>query len=173
MNNRQRVIDMLLKILGSPYQYTQKDLALLYNKSKDTIREDLKAIEAIGIHKEFDKPYYRIALLPDRRFKELSYLQPLTETERGRLSRLINDNFGSSKEAMYLNKKLESLYDFQKLGLRALRKPNLEKIDQLESAKNKQQQVVLKNYRSNSNTLSDRNIEAFHIEPELDTIQGL
>jgi predicted DNA-binding transcriptional regulator YafY len=122
------------------------------------------------LHQE-EKPPYRLAIVPDRRLKELQRLMPLTEEERARVRSILSREL-SGKDALYYNNKLDSLYDFQKLGLRALRRPELEKIDRLESAKKQRQQVILEKYRSNSNTIRDRRIEPFHIDPELDTLQA-
>ncbi len=68
-------------------------------------------------------------------------------------------------------KKLESLYDFQQLGIRALRRPELNKIDKLESAKKNKQCIILENYKSNSNKTGDRLVECFHINHEAGMIQ--
>ncbi|NJL77346.1 MAG: WYL domain-containing protein [Saprospiraceae bacterium] len=73
---------------------------------------------------------------------------------------------------MYIEGKLANLYNFQELGLRALRRPALDKIDNLNLAMKERKSVVLKNYRSNSGTLKDRLVEPFHLDVELDTLQA-
>jgi len=169
MTPRERVLKVLLRILAHPYRFTKRALADHFEVSKDTIKDDIKAMVNIGLHFHQDNKH-RCAIIPDRQFKELKHLQSLNEDDQA----TINDALArhcSSKDALYLKNKLSSLYDFQRLGIRALRRPALERIDTLEQAKNQKQLVILKNYRSNSNTIRDRRVEVFHIDPELDTIQ--
>ena len=173
MTPRERIIRILLKLLAHPYRYTRRDLANEFNQGNlEAINGDIRELKYadIGLHQE-EKPPYRLAIIPDRRLKELQRLMPLTEEERARVRTMINKEL-SAKDALYFNNKLDSLYDFQKLGLRALRRPELEKIDRLETAKKHKTQVILEKYRSNSNTIQDRRIEPFHIDPELDTLQA-
>lgn len=170
MTPRERVIRVLLRILANPYRYTRRDLANYFKVSKDAMDEYVQAIQGAGLNYEQDK-HHRCAVLPDKAFKELQYLQSLSESEIARVGSLINQYIGG-RDGLYLNKKLESLYDFQRLGIRALRKPALELIDRLELAKKKKLQVVLEQYRSNSNDISDRIVEPFHIDPEINMLQA-
>lgn len=55
----------------------------------------------------------------------------------------------------------------------ALRRPALERINQLEAACRQKRIAILENYRSNSsNEIKDRLVEPFRIDPELDTLQA-
>lgn len=174
MTPRERTLRILVKLLAHPYRFTRQDLANEFNDGqKEAIEGDIKALKAsdIGFHQE-KKPPYRMAIIPDRRLKELKRLLPLNEDDRLRIRGLLTQ-YMSEKDALYLNNKLESLYDFQKLGLRALQRPALEKIDLLENALQKKKQVRIERYHSNnSNSISDRQVEPFHIDPELDTLQA-
>ena len=173
MKPRERIIRILLKLIRNPYTLTRKDLANEFNDGMvDAITGDIEALKNanIGFEQE-QKPPYRMAIIPDHHLKELKHLIPLTDADRAKISRALHQ-FSSSKDALYLTNKLDSLYDFQKLGLRALRRPALEKIDRLEASKVKEQQVIIEKYRSNSNTIKDRRVEPFHIDPELDTLQA-
>ncbi len=167
---RERNILVLLRILAYPYRYTKKELAKHFEVSKDTIKDDIQAIINVGIHFEQDSKY-RCAVIPDQQFKELKHLQSLTIEERTIIGNAV-DRSCSSKDALYLKNKLASLYNFQKLGIRALRRPALERIDALENAKKQKLQVVLANYKSNSNSIKDRLVEPFLVDPELDTLQA-
>lgn len=175
MKPRERVLRVLLLLLSRPYRYTRKELCDHFNIGKDGIDDDITAIRAADINFVQDKRkgFYRCAIIPDTYCKELTHLQTLTELERSKISNLLHRHMGSSKEATYLTKKLESLYDFQQLGLNALRRPALERLDNLEHAKKHKKQVVLINYRSNSNIIKDRQVEAFDIKADLDTVQAL
>jgi predicted DNA-binding transcriptional regulator YafY len=170
MTPRERAIRVLLRILSHPYRYTKRDLAEHFEVSKDTIKEDIIAIQNTGLHFEQDSKY-RCAVIPDRQFKELKHLQSLTEDDRFKIGEALNHRL-SSKDALYLKNKLASLYNFQQLGLRALRRPALERIDALEKAKKQKLLVILEKYKSNSNSIRDRLVEPFHIDPELDTLQA-
>ena len=170
---RERIIRILIKLIRNPYKFTRKDLADEFNEGNvGAIDGDVKALKNanVGFDQE-TKPPYRMAIIPDHQLKELKHLIPLTESDRAKISRALYQ-FSTSKDAQYLTNKLESLYDFQKLGLRALRQPALEKIDRLEAGKANEHQVIIEKYRSNSNTIKDRRVEPFHIDPELDTIQA-
>jgi len=173
MTPRERVIRVLMKIISNPYRFTRKDLADTFNNGNvGAISDDIVILKNINIgFVQEKKPPYRIAIIPDHHLKELKHLLPLTEEDRAKISRALHQ-FSSKKDAMYLNNKLSSLYDFQKLGLQALRRPALEKIDRLEAGKVHEHQVIIENYRSNSNTIKDRRVEPFHIDPELDTLQA-
>lgn len=171
MTPRERVIKVLLRILAHPYRYTRRDLAQYFGKSKDTIIEDITAIRNVGLSIEYDTDnQHRLAILPDREFKELRHLQPLSDEDKSRISGALR--YIPEREAIYLRKKLESLYDFQQLGLRALRKPALDRIDRLALALKNREQVILENYRSRSNQIRDRLVEPFHVDPEKDTLQA-
>ena len=169
MKPRERTIRVLLRILANPYRYTKRDLADHFNMSKDAISEYIDALVNAGLH--FDQKKYKCAILPKREFKELQYLQSLNKEDRLKIGDALN-RFASAKEALYLKKKLESLYNFQQLGLRALRRPHLDKIDILERAKKNKLAVTLEKYRSNSNSIKDRLVEPFLIDVELDTLQA-
>lgn len=169
---KERMVRLLLYILANPYRYTRKDLATYCQMSKDTIDDYFDSFKNIPELRLDHDNHWRYALLPDQHFRELQYLQSFTEEEHGRIHRLINQ-YLSERDALYLSKKLGSLYDFQKLGIRALRRPALERIDQLEAAKRQKRIVILENYRSNSsNAIRNRIVEPFHIDVELDTLQA-
>lgn len=173
MTPRERVIKVLLRVLSAPYQYTKKDLCEYFGVSLDQIKKDLYAIRKTGLEVDIKHiNQYKIGILPDYNFKELRYLQPLSDADKAQIARAL-DYLSNSKDKMYLAKKLDRLYDFQQLGLRALRRPALERIDRLVQAKNRKQCVILENYRSSSSgTIRNRLVEPFHIDPEKDTLQA-
>ncbi len=171
MKPRERVISLMLRILAHPYRFTRRDLMQHFGVSLDTVNDDINAIRSLGLTVEHEpERQYRLAILPDRTFKELKHLQPLSDEDKARINQALN--YVSGKEALYLKKKLESLYDFQQLGLRALRKPALERLDRLAKAQKERLQVVLENYKSRSNQIRDRRVEPFMVDPEKDTVQA-
>lgn len=170
MTSNERIVRLILLLLYRPYIYTKKALSIYFEISEDRIDNDFKVLRNIAIH--FDKDaQHRYAILPQKEFKELSYLQPLTEADRGKIKDALYRVFGE-KDAMYIEGKLTSLYNFQELGLRALRQNSLDKIDQLKAAQKNRKRVVLEQYQSNSGTVRDRLVEPFYLDVEMDTLQA-
>ena len=171
MTPSERTVKVLLRILSAPFTYTKKDLAQYFGyRVKDNINRDLQAIRNAGLKVVQDRPHYRCAIEPDREFKELRHLQALSDEDRAQIKHALR--ISSSRDAHYLGQKLDTLYDFQQLGLRALRRPVLDRLGHLEVAKKQKRRVILEQYRSNSNEVRDRQVEPFHIDPELDTLQA-
>lgn len=173
MKARERIVRLLLYVLAKPNKYTLKDLAKYFKVSIDTIEADIDFLEYAGISvkKERKGRANVFAIEVNDGFDELRYLQPLSEQDIASIHHGLNYLTDNTK-SFYLKKKLNTLYDFQKLGLNALRKPNLERINQLEKAIKSKKLVTLKNYKSNSNDIRDREVEVFLISPEIDTIQA-
>ncbi len=169
MKPRERVIRILLKMLRYPFQFTKRQLAQEFNVSIDTVSEDFLSIREAELEIDSDRQN-RYAVLPNQEFRELKFLQPLTDADKARIDGVLK--YVSNKDALYLKKKLDSLYDFQQLGLRALRRPALEKIEKLTAARNGKKQVVLENYRSRSNDIRNRLVEPFHLNADIDTLQA-
>jgi len=169
MTPRERALRVLLRLLAHPYRITRRELAQHFGKSLDAINEDITAIRNVGLTIEQDAQY-RLAVLPEREFQELRHLQPFSEADKARIASTFR--YLPEGEAMYLRKKLDSIYDFQRLGLRALRKPALERLDCLESAQKRGLQVILENYRSRSNRIRDRRVEPFYLDSEKETLQA-
>ena len=169
MKPRERTLLMLLRILSAPYRYTRRDLEQHFGLSKDAVEEYLGVFKNVGLEIDWDEQY-RYAVLPDRQFKELRHLQPLTDADKALIKNALRTL--SEREQLYIKNKLDSLYDFQQLGLRVLRRPALERIDRLTKAMNERCQVILENYRSRSNNTRDRRVEPFHLDPEKDTLQA-
>ena len=167
MTPREKIIKLLLKILAHPYRFTRKELADSIEVDESNLKKYITSLKNVGLHYEQDSQH-RAAILPQRGFKELERLQFLTESDRSKIAFALS-KLGSDKDVPYIRKKLESLYDFQQLGIRALRRPELDKIDKLEAAKKQQRQVILINYRSNSNKTKNRTVECF----DIDTVAGM
>lgn len=169
-----RAIKLIQTVLAQPETYTKKELMQKLGMSVDEMRGAIKAIKEADLNWIQEKgKYYRCSIIPNAKFDELRHLQPLTEEEKAKISRVLHDSMGSNREADLLMRKLGSLYDFQKLGLQALRQPELAKLDRLEHSKKHKKRVILTNYRSNSNDTRDRKVQVFHISYSLNTVQAL
>ena len=108
---------------------------------------------------------------PNRAPLELERLQPLSTEDRQYIFEQLEQH-GEAVKNKKIRAKLESLYDFQQLGLEALRRPAIERYEALEKARVNMRQVILKQYRSNSNEIRDRQVEPFKIDAKLDTLQA-
>ena len=165
----QRIVRLLLRLLRQPYRYTRRELEEAYGISENTFLRDVQVLRAAGVDVQVDG-LHRYAVLPEASVPELARFQALTDVERARLREAVGRAFGKAGEAAAIERKLTSLYDFQQLGLRALRRPELAKVDALESAKEQRVAVRLIDYRStNSNETNDRLVEAFSV----DTANGI
>lgn len=172
MLSRERVIRLLLRILNHPRQFTRRQLAEYFNVSCETIYADIHAINLLQeLTIKYQKPPYRCYVDFNNRYSALNVFSPLSEEDKYSVINSLRRGMGSSKTADRLIKKIEGLYDFQQLGLRQLRHPAIERINRLEGAKNNKKQVRLVKYRSNNNSIKDRLVECFFIDPELDMIQ--
>ncbi len=172
MRSRQRVIKLILLVLSRPNKLTRRDLAEKLEVSKKTIDEDVAEIRKAGLDFQQNTSNHKCSIIPDSKFKELEYLMPLTSQEQFSISTAIDKYCGGSEKAKRLKNKFYSLYDFQSLGIQALRRPEIEKLDLLEAAKNKEHRVILENYRSNSNEVRNRTVEPFDIDSEHGMLQA-
>lgn len=169
MTPKELSIQMLIRLVSSPYHYSRRDLEQLYGISKDTVEDYLRAFRNVGLHLDINDKY-RYAVIPDGHFKELKYLQPLSDADKAHIGRALD--YLPAKDKLYLKNKLDSLYDFQQLGLRSLTRPALERLDRLHKAQREKRRVVLENYRSRSNDTRNRIVEPFKIDAEKDTLQA-
>ena len=166
-----KTLRILLKLLAAPNRLTKKQLgAYVGLKDRSSVTDHINHIRAAGITVEYDD-HHRYYVLPSTGFKELNYLSPFNEADKARIRSALNQL--PEAEALQLSNKLESLLDFQALGLEALRRPELEKVEAIKEAMRKKKRVLLVNYRSrNSNDERDRPVEVFGLEPETGMIRA-
>ncbi len=167
----EHTVRILLMLLGAPYRYTRRQvhekLGIVAKNSKvfDRCKE---AIEGAGITVDRNDKH-RYAVIPKTGFKELIHLSPLSDEDKVSLKSALQ-TFGLAKSHSLYNK-IETLLDFQSLGLEALRRPEIEKIDAIEGARRNKQRVKLIRYRSKtSNTELDRLVEPFDLQTEIGTL---
>ncbi len=168
----RRVIEILLTLVSQPYRFTRRDLEERFGVSEKSVERDLRLIRDTGLDLQYDAAF-RYAVLPERGGKELRRLLVLTDTERAALLTVLPKAFAKTRDAEAVARKLESLYDFQRLGLRSLRSPELGKIDAIEVAQRKEVCARLQNYRSTSSGVaSDRLVEPFHLDTSSGIVQA-
>ena len=59
MRPRERVLRIVILILGQPYRFTRRNLAERFNISKNTLDRDLRELERAGIDFAQDQPLYK------------------------------------------------------------------------------------------------------------------
>ena len=89
MTARERTISILVRIVGQPYRFTKTELAQLYGKSKDSIKDDINAIKNAGLEVDYDY-LFRLAILPSKEFKELQHLQALSNEDKAQIKRALD-----------------------------------------------------------------------------------
>lgn len=170
---KRRLLRVMLAILAQPYRYTKNELAeMVGDKDAGNISNDFDDLRAAGIHLDYDERY-RYDFKLEKPFSKLKEILYFTEEDQELLKNAIDHLYRGDKRADQLKRKLGSLYDYHRLGLDALRKPNLKKIDMLKEAQENEKIVIMYNYySSNSNEVSDKKVEPFHISPDEDLLHA-
>jgi predicted DNA-binding transcriptional regulator YafY len=166
-----RVLRILRALLERPLGYTKRQLAERYGVSVDTIDHDFNAFRSAGFLLKKDERY-RYAFVEDKPYKTLKDLLHFSEEDQLLLMQAIDQVAPHTHRGEMLKRKLSSLYDYHRLGHAYLRRPYLSKLDALKEAMEENRQVVLQDYHStNSNIVSDRLVEPFHLNPPEDIVQ--
>lgn len=169
---RGRIVRILMDLLDKQVGYTKRELMAKYDRSEDMILEDISTLRMAGFIIEVDKKH-RYAFKENKPYKQLKNLLHFSEDDKFLLERAIDQISPHTKSGDRLKRKLSALYDYHKLGHAYLRKPYLSKLDLLEKAQQDKKVVVLENYRSsNSNNISNRNVEPFYINPSDDSLHA-
>lgn len=169
---RARILQLLRAIVDQPGRYTKKELAARFVMSDDTISDDFEIMANAGFVLERDQKG-RYQFVVEKPFKKLQDLLHFSKEDQVLLHQAIDQIPTTTERQAQLKAKLSSLYDFRQLGHAYLRKPYLGKVDLLLQAQSEKKQVLLEGYRSsNSSTVSDRNVEAFHIAPSEDMLHA-
>lgn len=166
-----RILKIFRSLLERPSGLTKKELAKQNHVHEDTIANDFKAFVTAGFEMDKDEKW-RWFFVVDKPLKRASSLLYFSEEERFLLHTAIDNLQTTADKQQRLKQKLHALYDYSRLGFAFLRKPHLNKVDCLEDAKARKKRVLLEGYRSsNSNSVSDRIVEPYHINPSEDTLQ--
>lgn len=171
-STRTRILRILRAILEQPYRYTRHQLAENYSVSPDTISGDFEAMANAEFTLRADERY-RYAFVVDKPLRQLKDLLHFSEEDQSLLYQAIDNLPTTTERHQKLKAKLGSLYDYGRLGHSYLRKPYLTKVDLLEQARKEKKQVLLENYHSsNSSSISNRQVEPFHISPAEDMLHA-
>lgn len=165
IGTKQSLLRLMMILLEQPFRYTKKELAQKIGVDIQTIKTHTTALGNVGFEVIYDKKY-RYGFKEDKAYDQLKNLLHFTETEQDFLNAAIEQFDKHGKTANRIRKKLNSLYDYHKLGLEVLRQPHLQKINILEKAKNEQHRIYLIDYfSSNSNSIKDRLVEPLQVSP--------
>jgi predicted DNA-binding transcriptional regulator YafY len=168
---RIRSLRILFTIVEAPYVYTKKRLAEKYEVDESTITRDFEAFKSAGFDLDYDERY-RYALSAEKKYDNLKSLLVFSSKEEEILTTALQKLGINNKAIENLQNKLSRIYDASKMH-NTFDKNFLTKMDKLELARKDKKVVILKDYPStNSNTVSHRTIEAFHISPEEDIIHA-
>lgn len=169
---KRRFLKMIIMIADQKYRYTKKELAERYNVSESSIKKDIQLLNEVGFTvKKNEQGRYGFEI--EKPFSKMDELLHFSEEDQLFLFQAIQKQFPNDKRGERVLKKINSLYDYHQLGLAALRKPYLRKIDLLKEAQSQKKVVLIKNYHSShSNKISDRLVEPFVISPDMDILQA-
>lgn len=149
----------LLMLLSYNKSYSREEIAEKFEISERSVYRHLNQIENSGF--VLDRSNGRYKLLQDERSASLQKLLHFSEEEAYILYKSLSNLKASDTFLKSLIKKLHTLYDFQALKQVQLQ-DNIEKVKLLSQAITSQKQVILKQYQSsNSQSISDRLVEAF------------
>ncbi len=169
---RLRALLVFKALVENPFHYSIKDFSQLYNVSKDAIRTDLEEIKNAGFDVAFDRKF-RYALVDNATTKHLQDILYLNEAEKELIRASLHQSGIENQKILKLIHKVESIIDYARIGKQAINKAYISKIAMLEQAMADKQKVILKNYKStNSNTVSDRILEVFHLNLKDDSLNA-
>jgi predicted DNA-binding transcriptional regulator YafY len=170
---KYRLLAILKILIESPYQYTKKALATMYNVDPKTIKNDFEELRDADFNVDYDHQY-RYAIIPNKPLQHLEDMLFFTESEKEILiEALANNAKASEKKTKRMQEKLNTIYDVSKLGSSLFSRTFLAKANLLEQAKQQKKIVKLINYRStNSSEVSDRLVEPFHVSVKEDILHA-
>lgn len=155
----KKTIQLILLLSGSR-SYNIQELKDRFEISERTAYRYLNKFEDAGLVLNRDNGRYRF-LQSSSEIKNLHRLFHFSEEEAEIFYHSLDNLSVDSETKIRLMRKLHALYDFKALR-RMKDAPSVEKIQRITDGINHKKCVVLKNYRSsNSETVSDRRVEAF------------
>lgn len=170
---KMRLLMIMRDLLDRPMFFTKKMLFEKYDVTRETISNDFNVFRNSGFMLRVDSKY-RYAFVEDNTYKELKSLLHFSEEDQVLLEQAIDQIAPHTKRGEKLKQKLGSLYDYHRLGHSYLRKPYLKKVNILLQGQREKKVVKLIQYRSsNSDKISDRFVEPFHINPGDDMLHSL
>lgn len=151
----------MLLLLSGNRNYSIAELAEKYDTSERTVQRYIATLKEAGFVFDISDGRYRIEKM-DRDFRKISDLLHFSEEEAWLLTRAIHAVSDNNVLKENLEKKLYSLYNFNRVADTIIKKKNSENVHALIQAIRNRKQVILRAYRSaNSNLQRDRLVEPF------------
>ncbi len=151
----------MLLLLSGNRNYTITELAEKYETSERTIHRYISTFKDVGFVFKQENGHYRIATM-DKDFRKLSDLLHFSDEEAYLLTKAIHAVSDNNIVKANLEKKLYSLYNFDRVVDAVIKGKNSDNIHKLLKAMKEKKQVLLRSYRSaNSNIERDRLVEPF------------
>jgi len=151
----------MLLLLSGNRNYTITELAEKFNTSERTVQRYIASFKDTGFVFAVSGGRYRIEKM-DKAFRKISDLLHFSEEEAWLLTKAIHAVSDNNVLKENLEKKLYSLYNFDRVVDAVIKGKNSENVHALIHAIETKRQVLLRHYRSaNSNLERDRLVEPF------------
>ena len=151
----------MLLLLSGNRNYTITELAEKFNTSERTIQRYIASFKETGFVFTLSEGRYRIEKM-DKAFWKISDLLHFSEEEAWLLTKAIHAVSDNNVLKENLEKKLYSLYNFDRVADSVVKGKNSNNVHKLLEAMKEKKQVLLRSYRSaNSNIERDRLVEPF------------
>ena len=151
----------MLLLLSGNRNYTITELAEKFNTSERTVQRYIASFKETGFVFAVSGGRYRIEKM-DKAFRKISDLLHFSEEEAWLLTKAIHAVSDNNVLKENLEKKLYSLYNFDRVVDAVIKGKNSENVHALIHAIETKRQVLLRHYRSaNSNLERDRLVEPF------------
>ncbi|HRP84067.1 MAG TPA: WYL domain-containing protein [Saprospiraceae bacterium] len=158
----------LLMMLSGSRRYTMAELMDKFAMSECNLRRDLLLLESAGFVLD-RKNGYRI-VLEGNRSGVLKKILHFSEEEIALIYGALTTLDAASSIKARLLKKMNAFYDLKVIE-KLKEKDDLQKVSLLRRSMEQGKQVILSNYRSsNSQTIEDRQVEAFDFGPDYETV---
>lgn len=167
-----RLLRVLRMIMERPKSYTANELAERCNVNSKAIKRYFIDLENAGFQVKFDENY-RYYIENHKQYEHLKDLLFFSEKDQNFIIDALSRTAADDKYKNRIQKKMESIYDFTRLGNHLISGQFMTKINLLEKAKQEQKVAILLDYHStNSSTISDKIVEPFHILPNEDILHA-
>lgn len=156
----ERMLQMLL-MLSSGIKYSTQELSIRFDTSERSVNRYISTFRKVGCIVECSQGKYSIPKITEP-FKALNELLHFSEEEAFILSKAILSIDENSTMKSKLISKLYSLYDFNRVVDKVVKRSGSDSVYKLIKAIDEKKQVLLRQYRSsNGNIVRDRMVEPY------------
>ena len=171
-SKHERLFQLLRLAIERPNVYTKKDLAEKLNISFSSIKRYFSELEYYGFKLVMGDNYcYRLEM--DKQYEYLKDLLYFSEKDQQFIYEVLTESRQEGRQKERVLQKMNSIYDFTRLGNHLVSSQFLTKINLLEQAKNQKKVVALIDYRSTfSAKIETKHVEPFRIMPKEDVLHA-